>query len=575
MIRLADDPAGVLRGAGRRVTRKPSPPVDPDAQYQLWLAANEPSAATLQAMRAAARSWSVSPLISVVLPVHDPDERWLRDAIASVRDQAYERWELCVADDASERPHVREILESAAATDPRVRVIHRSENGGIAAASNSALAMATGQFVAFLDHDDVLRPHALWKVVERIHRNPDVDVVYSDEDLIRPDGHRGGVFFKPNWSPAWLLCQNYITHLTVIRRSRLEEVGGFRVGYEGSQDHDLLLRVTERTDCVEHIADVLYSWRQAAGSTALDPDNKPLARVAGVRCVQDALERRGTPGTVTLGPTPGVYDVRYDLRGAAAVSVIIPTRDRLDLLRACVGRVESLTTYPHMEIVIVDNDSRRADTRAYLAACGHRVVPAPGPFNYSRIVNLGVRSTSTPYTVLLNNDAMVITEDWLERMLEVCQHPDVGVVGCQLRLRDGRLQHAGIGIGYGHMAYNLGVGWPVLRDVAAVTGASMMIKREAFDRVDGFDEQMAIAYNDVDFCLRVRKRGLRVVYTPYACLEHEESSSRGSLDPRADHDAFRARWGSEDDLVDPFLNPHVLWPEAGRLRLSGGGDGPE
>ena len=564
-------PVRAMRDATWRVTRRvPRPDVpDMDTQYQAWLAANEPSADRLMQMRAASREWTVRPLLSVVLPVHDPDAAWLREAIRSVRDQAYEGWELCVADDASKRPHVRQILDAEAAADSRIRITYRSENGGIAEASNSALAMANGDFVAFLDHDDILRPHALWEVVARIRRSPDVDIIYSDEDLILPDGRRGGVFFKPNWSPAWLLSQNYITHLMVVRRTCLEDVDGFREGYDGSQDHDLLLRLTEKTTRVEHIADVLYSWRQAPGSTALHPDNKPLARLAGRQCVQDALDRRGTPGHVDLGPTPGVYDVRYDVVGNPTVDIIIPTRDRLDLLQRCIASVDDLSSYTHREIVIVDNDSREAATHAYLATCGHRVVAAPGPFNYSRIINAGVRSTSTPYVVLLNNDAMVLSEDWIECLLELCQQPDIGVVGCKLVHSDGRLQHTGIGIGYGHLAYNLGVGWPVLRDASAVTGACMMVKREVFDLVDGFDESMAIAYNDVDFCLRVRQRGLRVVYTPFAHLKHEESSSRGALDPSADHDVFRARWGGEDTLEDPFLNPNVRWPEAGRLRLPG------
>ena len=564
-------PVRAMRGATRRVMgRGPRPGgADMDADYQAWLAANEPSADRLLQMRTASREWAVRPLLSVVLPVHDPDAAWLREAIRSVRDQAYEGWELCVADDASKGPHVREILDAEAAADSRIRITYRSENGGIAEASNSALAMANGDFVAFLDHDDILRPQALWEVVARIRRSPDVDIIYSDEDLILPDGRRGGVFFKPNWSPAWLLSQNYITHLMVVRRTCLEDAGGFREGYDGSQDHDLLLRLPENTTRVKHIADVLYSWRQTPGSTALHPDNKPLARLAGRQCVQDALDRRGTPGHVNLGPTPGVYDVRYDVVGPPAVGIIIPTRDRLDLLRRCIASVDNLSSYNQREIVILDNDSREAATHAYLATCGHRVVPAPGPFNYSRIINAGVRSTSTPYVVLLNNDTVVLSEDWIECLLELCQQPDIGVVGCMLVHADGRLQHAGIGIGYGHLAYNLGVGWPVLRDASAVTGACMMVKREVFDLVGGFDEALAVAYNDVDFCLRVRQQGLRGVYTPFAQLKHEESSSRGALDPSADHDVFRARWGSEATLEDPFLNPNVRWPEAGRLRLPG------
>jgi GT2 family glycosyltransferase len=499
-------PVRAMRGATRHVIgHAPRPDVvDMATEYQAWLAANEPSADRLMQMRVASREWTVRPLLSVVLPVYDPDAAWLREAIRSVRDQAYEGWELCVADDASKRPHVRQILESEAAADPRIKVTYRSTNGGIAEASNSALGMATGEFVAFLDHDDVLRPHALFQVVARIDQCPEADVLYSDEDKILLDDSRGSVFFKPNWSPAWLLSQNYVTHLLVVRRRLLTDLGGFRTGYDGSQDHDLLLRLTEKTDRIEHIADVLYSWRQVPGSAALSGDAKPLARLAGRQCVEDALRRRGTPGRVELGPSPGVYDIRYELTARPKVSVIIPTRDRVDLLERCLSGIDSHTTYPDLEVIIVDNDSRQPATHEFLANCGHRVVAAPGPFNYSRIVNMGVRSTSTPYAVLFNNDVAVITPDWIERLLELCQQPDIGVVGCQLRFRDGRMQHAGIGIGYGHLGYNLPMDWPVVRDAAAVTGACMMFKREAFDQVQGFDEKMGVAFNDVDFCLRIR-----------------------------------------------------------------------
>ena len=390
--------------------------------------------------------------------------------------------------------------------------------------------------MAFLDHDDVLRPHALFEVVARIHQKPDADVIYSDEDLLLPDGRRGSVFFKPNWSPAWLLGQNYITHLMVVRRQLLREIGGFRTGYDGSQDHDLLLRVTERTDHVEHIADVLYSWRQVPGSTALSGDEKPLARLAGRQCVEDALGRRGTPGRVELGPTAGIYDYRYDLVAQPSVSVLIPTRDRVDLLERCLESVAAQTTYPNAEIVILDNDSRKPDTHEYLARCGHRVVATPGPFNYSRIVNLGVRATSTPYALLLNNDTIVLTDEWIERLLELCQLPDVGVVGCQLRHRDGRLQHTGIGIGFGHIAYNLGLEYGSVRDASAVTGACMMVKREAFDLVDGFDEAMGIAYGDVDFCLRVPRAWPAGPVHPLRAAR-----SRGELQPGTPRPSRRPR----------------------------------
>jgi GT2 family glycosyltransferase len=563
-------PAEFARRVGRRLLPGHAAPRAPSVEddYQTWLGIHEPDRARIVEMAEQARQWAERPLISVILPVYNPEESWLRAALDSVRSQAYDRWELCVADDASFRPHVARLLHRYQAEDPRVKVAFRTQNGGIAAGSNTALELATGEYVALLDHDDVMRPHALFRAAEYIRTHPDTDVIYSDEDKILVNGKRGQVFFKPDWSPDGLLAQNYMCHLAVLRRSLVMEVGAFRRGYDGSQDHDLLLRTTERARHIGHIPDVLYSWRQVPGSAALSSDAKPLAREAGKRAVEDALARRGIKGHVDQASVPGCYDVRYELAGHPRIEVIIPTRDRVDLLRQCIAEIETRSTYPNVGIVIVDNDSQAPETLRYLDATRHQVVRAPGSFNFSRVVNLGVRASTAPYVLLLNNDAFVRVPDWLERLLEHAQRPEVGAVGCQLRYPNGDLQHCGVGLGHGQIAFNLHVDRPGVRNVSAVTAACMMLRREVFDEVGGFDERFAISFNDVDLCMRITKRGYRIIYNPHVWLEHDESASRGRLHPEVDIELFRSRWGTEYTLVDPYISPNLNWPYGDRPQLA-------
>ena len=569
-VLVAHGPVEFTRRVGRRLLPGRGVPRAPTVEedYQTWLGIHEPDRARLATMAEEARRCTDRPLISVILPVFNPEESWLRAALDSVRAQAYDRWELCVADDASFRPHVAKLLRALAAEDPRVKVTFRTENGGIAVASNSALELATGEYVALLDHDDVLRPHALFRAVEYVREHPDTDIVYSDEDKILVDGRRGQVFFKPDWSPDGLLAQNYMCHLAVLRRSLVMEVGAFRRGYDGSQDHDLLLRATERARHIGHVPDVLYSWRQVPGSAALSSDAKPQAREAGKRAVEDALARRGLRGHVDQSSVPGCYEVRYDVDDHPRVEVIIPTRDRVDLLRQCIAEIEIRSTYPNVGVVIVDNDSQAPETLRYLESTRHQVVRAPGSFNFSRVMNTGVRASSAPYLLFLNNDAFARVPDWIERLLEHCQRKEVGAVGCQLRYPNGELQHCGVGLGHGQIAFNLHVDRPGVRNVSAVTAACMMIRREVFDEVGGFDERFAISFNDVDLCMRIRERGYRIIYDPHVWLEHDESASRGRLHPEVDIALFRSRWGTEHTLTDPYINPNLNWPYGDRPQLA-------
>lgn len=541
-------------------------------EYDEWRRRHEPDRDELTRMRAASRMWTNRPLISIVMPTYNPEIGWIRPAVESVIDQSYENWELCIADDASTAPHVAEILAGYAAATSRIKVVVRSENGGIAAASTSALALATGDFVALLDHDDVLRPHALHRVVEAIVAASDTDIVYSDEDLLLTDGTVGRPFFKPDYSPDFLLSVNYMCHFLAIRRSVVDAAGGFRTGFDGAQDHDLLLRATEKAHSVVHIPDILYSWRRVPGSVAMASEAKMYAYAAGKRAVEEALERRRLPGRVSLGQQLGTYHVRLDVAGAPHVAIVIPTRDRLDLLRRCVESIEHRSTYANWSITIIDNDSTEPATLAYLEGSPHRVVQWPGPFNYSALINFGRSSIDAPYMITLNNDTAVISRDWVEALLEQAQRPEVAVVGGRLLYPNGRPQHEGIAVGNvrgGYMAANLDAGWMgrVIRNVTAVSGACQMVTTSVFDELGGYDEGLGVAYNDVDFCLRARAAGYLVIYTPHAELRHHESASRGSLDPVNDHELFWSRWGRLGGIHDPYMSPHLRDMNPVRIRL--------
>ena len=540
-----------------------------DARYQLWLTRHRPGPGDLDRMRRAVGRLAYTPVISVVTPVYNTDEAWLRRCIESVREQVYPHWELCLVDDGSTRPHVAAILDEYAAAEPRVRVEHLAKNRGIAGASSAGLELATGDFVALLDHDDELPPEALFEVVKRLNAEPDLDLIYTDEDKLEADGRRAEPFFKPGWSPDLLQSMNYITHLSVFRRRLLAEIGGFRPGFDGSQDYDLLLRFTERTERIGHIPQVLYHWRKIPGSAAASTAAKPHAYEAGRRALEESLRRRGWPGTVSV-LRPGCYTLRRGLRETPLVSIIVPTRDRWSLLQQCLRSVEEKTTYPRYEIIVLDNDSAEPETMEGLRAIAgkYRVLPCPGPFNFSAINNLGAAEARGDYVVFLNNDTQVVEPDWLNAMLEHAQRPEVGAVGARLSYPDGRIQHAGLVLGIGGVADHAFRGLPgeqfsyfglatVVRNVSAVTAACMMVSRRAFDEAGGFDERLEVALNDVDLCLRLRQKGYLIVYTPLAHLYHHESGTRGRLHPPSDEELVWKRWGDVIRSGDPYYNANL------------------
>jgi glycosyltransferase involved in cell wall biosynthesis len=536
--------------------------------YDAWVARHAATAADLARLRTRAARLTPPTLFTVVVPVHDISEGLLRRCLDSVRVQAWENWELRVVDDGSQAPHVWRTIEEYARSDARIHADRLPTSGGIVAATARALEMARGDFVAFLDHDDELAPEALLAVAAKLADEPDLDLVYSDEDKLDEGGRRVEPFFKPEWSPDLLLSMNYMSHLTVIRRSLVEGLGGLRPGFDGSQDYDLLLRATERTGRVGHVPRVLYHWRKTPGSEAAVRGVKAYAYASGKRALEEALVRRGARGRVETS-MPGVYGVRYEIRGQPTVSIVIPTRDRPGLLRACVRSIEEQTTWRSWELLVVDNGSSSPGALRLLAEVGrrHTVVRDPRPFNWSALNNAAARRAHGELLLFMNDDMEVLARDWLEALIEHAQRPEVGAVGAKLLYPDGAIQHAGVVVGVGAVAGHAFKGSPgdaatyarlahVVRDVSAVTGACMMVRRETFDALGGFDEELPVAYNDIDFCLRLRKAGRLVVYTPFATLRHHESATRGALDPPDDAARMRARW--HDVLMDdPYYSPHL------------------
>lgn len=567
----------VWRWAPRRLRRVRTydtdrPPID--EQYQLWLEKHRLTPAAVRAIRREAAALSYRPTVSIIMPVYNSDRHWLRAAIDSVRGQLYDSWELCIADDCSTHEDVRSLLHEYEQKDKRIRVAYQPQNGGISAASNAALALAMGEFVGFLDHDDELKPDALFHVVKLLNEEPDLDFIYTDEDKRAPDGLLVQPFFKPDWSPDLLMSINYVPHFAVYRRQLVEEVGGLRSQCDFSQDYDLALRATERTQRIGHVPLPLYSWRMIPGSAAVDVKAKPNAVAAAKVALRDALQRRGLEGEVHDGPSPTSYRVRYKIGGRPLVSIIIPTRDRVDLLARCVSSIEKKSTYPNYEIVIVDNDSTEEKTLEYFQKSPHRILPYPGPFHFAAMMNAAVREAGGEHVLLLNNDTEVITPQWIEAMLEHSQRTEVAAVGARLFYPDGRrVQHEGIIIGLGggsagnvdHGGYfQLG---ELGRNFSAVTGACLMARRERFLELGGFDESLGVAFNDVDYCLRARKQGYLIVYTPYAVLYHYEGGTRGSLHPMEDERFFRRRWGEPGQYRDPYYNPNLSLASPFSIRL--------
>lgn len=538
-------------------------------QYATWLLQHQLTTADIERMRANLGNLTYHPHISIVIPVYNTEEEWLRRAVESVEAQIYQNWEICIVNDASMNSRIKTILDAYAIANSRIRVKHLTNRLGIAGASAEALEMAKGEFVGLLDHDDEITPDALSEVVNWLNRNPQLDLLYSDEDKLNSNGVRVEPFFKPDWSPDLLLSMNYIAHFSVFRRSFLQLIGGFRSGYEGAQDYDLLLRFTERSNHIAHIPKILYHWRMDRSSSAHSAAAKPYAFESGRRAIEDALQRSQCEGSVQV-LSPGKYVVRYKIVQSALTSIIIPTKDQFKNLRQCVTSIEEKTNYRPYEIIVVDNNSTDPETIQYLHAVSskHHVLRYPQRFNFSAINNFAASHAKGEYLVFLNDDTQVLEAEWLTAMVEQAQRPEVGAVGAKLLYPNNCIQHAGVIFGLfgeaGHAFRSLPdnrtayFGFAdVIRNCSAVTAACMMVRRKLFQDLGGFDEALKVVYNDVDFCLRVRKEGYFVIYTPLAVLAHLESATRGRLRPAKEEDLFYRRWRALIDRGDPYYNPNL------------------
>ena len=547
-----------------------------EVEYQEWYEKNKPSEEELARQRK--KKWKEPVTISVLVPAYRTPEAFLRQMIESVLNQTYPYLELCIADGSGENISVEKVVKEYQAKDQRVRYQRLEKNEGIAGNTNAAIRMATGDYLALFDHDDLLSPNALFEVASTIEKDK-ADVVYTDEDKVTSDlKEHFQPHFKPDFNPDLLCSNNYICHLFVVKRSLALKLGGQDSTYDGAQDYDFIFRCTEEAEKIVHIAKILYHWRVHQASTADNPTSKMYAFDAGKRAIEAHLQRIGAKAEVSHTKDLGFYRVKYQVQGNPKVSIVIPNKDEKETLKKCLESIWQKTTYSNYEIILVENNSTTREIRDYYQELdgknGVRVVYWDKEFNYSAINNFGISYAKGDYILCLNNDITVISPEWMEELLANCQRPEVGIVGARLYYPDNTIQHAGIVLGMGGCAGSLFVGLARSRggylhkaalqqDLSAVTAACFMVKKEAFEKVGGFEEKLAVAFNDVDFCLKVRHAGYLVVYDPYAELYHHESKTRGYENTEAKKRRFqeeieymRCHW-MPDILRDPYYNENL------------------
>ncbi len=554
---------------------------DTEEVYNVWRKKYIPNAKKLKKQRA--EKLDYEPCISIIVPTYKTPEKFLKEMIDSVRNQSYENWELCIGDGSVTEDTVKNVVESYQKKDKRIKMLCLSENLGIAGNTNAALSIATGDYMALLDHDDILAPDALYEVVKWMneHYKDETDVIYTDEDKVSFDLKD---YFEPHFKSDYNLdlirSNNYICHLFVARKSIVDQVGGFRKEYDGSQDYDFILRCIEQSKHVEHVPKVLYHWRCHPGSTAANQESKMYCYEAGKRAIEDHLKRMGEDDCqVVMTEHLGFYHVIYPIREQKKVSIIIPNKDQKEILERCIESVIQKTDYKNYEIIIVENNSTTSEIFEYYKTIEQRenirVVIWKDKFNYSAINNFGVRYANGEYLLFLNNDIEVIRENWLSEMLANVQRKEVGIVGAKLLYPDNMVQHAGVIIGMGGIA-----GHPLSRHPAddcgyfargiiqqnlnAVTAACMITKKEVYEKVKGFEEKLAVAFNDIDLCLKVRKAGYLIVYDPEALLYHHESISRGKEDTLEKRNRFEGevdymakKWKDVLEKGDEYYNPNL------------------
>jgi GT2 family glycosyltransferase len=538
----------------------------PHLSYSYWIKHREQRASGPGKIAQGIASFQYTPKVSVLMPVYNTAHDLLDLAIRSVQMQHYENWELCICDDGSTDRSVRTRLASWQQKDHRIKVTSSTKNEGISVASNRALELASGEFVGFLDHDDELSADALYEVVKLLQEHPDSDMIYSDEDKLDPHGRRVTPHFKPDWSPEFMLSFMYTCHFSVYRRSLLEEIGGFRLGFEGGQDYDLVLRIIEKTDRIFHIPRILYHWRMAPGSVASSGESKPYAYDSTKKALTEHLRRRQIPGEIVHGQSRGWYRVRFRLEGTDKVSIVILNVGGPDALIVCVRAIKEKISYDNYELVIVGDRDLSAHTKNYLASQSCRLIASDKASSVSHLLNTGAARALGQYLLFVHADTEVIAADWVSSMLGFCRMEEIGVVGAKLLYRTGRIQHIGIVLGlkgvtgyplrgrHGHTQGYLDVS-QFIRNCSAVSGACMMVRKNVFEQVGGFAEDLTETCNDIDFCLRVREAGYRIVWTPEAELYHDGPMASDQLEGMQAEN-FKRRWAKILEN-DPYYNPNL------------------
>lgn len=544
-----------------------------DVDYEQWYENHKALPEELEKQKN--EKWKRKPLISIVVPVYNTPQVFLRQMIESVQNQSYSEWELCIGNASPENKEMKKILEEYK-NDARIKEVEIPENKGISQNTNRAMEIASGELIGLLDHDDLLAPNALYEIAKAVNEHLDAEVIYTDEDKVTTDlKEHFQPHLKPDFNLDLLRSNNYICHFFVASRDLIKRVGGFRPEFNGAQDYDLILRCTEQAKQIVHIPKILYHWRVHKASTADNPASKMYAFDAGKRAIEEHLVRCRTKGTVQHTKDLGFYRVKYEVCGEPLVSIIIPNKDQSEALKKCLDSIREKTSYRNYEIIIVENNSEEPETFAFykkIAGEKIKIVTWEGEFNYSAINNFGVRHARGDYLLLLNNDVEIINGDWLTEMLSHCQRKEVGIVGAKLYYPDNTIQHAGIIIGIGGVAGSVFVGLPrafsgylhkasIQLDLSAVTAACMLVKRSVFEQVGGLEEKLKVAFNDVDFCLRVREKEYLVVYDPYAELYHYESKTRGAEDTKekirrfqTEIEYMRSHWIGLLKKGDPYYN---------------------
>lgn len=548
--------------------------------YEVWCRKNRLTRCKRREQRA--HSFSYEPKISIVVPLYRTQPEFLRRLADSVRSQTYENWELCLSDGSGDSSPLSSLLSQLEKKDDRIRVVRNHEALRISENTNRALEISTGDFIAFADHDDLLAPDALYECAAALNEDRTIDALYTDEDKVDPEGKS---YFQPHFKSDLnidlLRSMNYICHLFVVKREILEQVGSLNPDYDGAQDYDFILRCAEKTKNIKHIPKILYHWRAHPDSTAENPESKEYAFEAGARAIQAHYDRLGIRANVTQTDYSGAYRTRYELQTQPLVSVIIPNKDHTEDLDKCIRSIEAKSAYRNIEYIVVENNSEQPETFAYYKKLEQenkkvRVVCwREKGFNFPAINNFGVSFAKGEYILLLNNDTEIIREDCIEELLGYCMRPDVGAVGARLYYEDGTIQHAGVVVGLGGVAGHAFVGFPhdavgyfrriiVAQDYSAVTAACMMVKKSVFEEVGGFNTDLAVAFNDIDLCLKIRQAGYLIVYNPYAELNHYESKSRGYEDNeekiarfQSEIEYFTDTWSDFLKKGDPYYSPHL------------------